>query len=84
MTDLSIGPATPGQAAYAVQQAQAREQWQAAIEKELRARGMTFQEAAEAFQARSIDFERCRRNSHTAAHAVTSVIGNWAAKGEPA
>ena len=77
MADLSITPTTPGQAAYAVQQAQAREMWQAEIVKELRARGLDANQAAETFEARKIEFEHARRNSHTAAHAVTSVIGSW-------
>lgn len=78
MSNLSINPTTPGQAAMAVEVAQARERWRVEIEKEVRARGATADEAAEAFEARARDFERCRRSNHTAAQAVSYVIGNWA------
>ncbi len=78
MNDLSIPPTTPGQAAMAVELARARERWRVEIERELRVRGATPTEAAEAFEARNRDFERCRRSNHTAAQAVSYVIGNWA------
>lgn len=81
MTDLSITPTSPALAAAAVDQALAREAWKTSIVKEIQVRGWDAAEAHDLFDARVIDFERCRRNQMTPAQAVTNVIGSWADRG---
>lgn len=77
MNDLSIRPTTPALAAGAVDIALAREAWKTAIVKEIRARGARPEEAHDLWDLRQADWERCRRNNMTPAHAVSSVVGSW-------